>query len=192
MSYVATFCTANLPANLAESAVPTLSIIRTPDQKEFEEWTPWPVHEFTTGFLGMSELDIIRFHQQLYQARAYGATGIAPGWVAVLDEDSARQSTVVLYRLEKTTDYWFDEGKDLRVGNFKEYDDGYFFWKWRMPASHIYTAVSFVDHVREEALEIYCHPELTGPDGIFDVAKFDKVLDQEVELPTWRKGMASL
>ncbi|KAK2882511.1 hypothetical protein FQN49_000277 [Arthroderma sp. PD_2] len=198
---IPTFCTANLPADvinklledtqLAEMAYPVLSIIRTPDQKEFDEGTLWPIEEFTTGFLGMSEDDIIRFHRQLEQTGVYKGTDMVTEWVAILDEESARQSTVVLYHCQER-EHWIDEGKDQRIGYFTEYEDGYFFWKWRMPASHIYSAFAFIDHTLEEALSYYCRPELIGPDGVFDVATYDKVIRGEIQLPTWRRGMALL
>ncbi|PWY67645.1 hypothetical protein BO94DRAFT_540435 [Aspergillus sclerotioniger CBS 115572] len=198
MSDIMFFFTANMPGSVfsqlfdesqtAENAVPFLTLIRTPDQQEVDEWgTEPPIDDFETGFLGKTDDELRCFFRQFLAERPPSSQGNIGGhWMAVLDELSAAQSTIVLHYGMKKPDwdeiYQYEPEKTI-PGTGKVCEDGYIWWKWRVPFKHSYHFYMTIEHCDIEVMEMFCRPEYVDSDGVVDCDTCYKILYREIRDP---------
>lgn len=148
-----------------------------------DQWgTERPIEDFEKGFLGQAD-DELRDYYRLFLAKRDSMGTISKNWMAVLDENSAAQSAVVMHYGMKKSDW--DELNEARSdesipGTGRVCDDRYIWWKWRIPFRNAYSFFTGLDSTGEETLGLYCHTEYINADGILDVETVDKVMDGEL------------
>ncbi|KAI9725496.1 MAG: hypothetical protein M1828_003167 [Chrysothrix sp. TS-e1954] len=87
----------------------SISLVRNPDQRLFDDPTPVPVEPFHSGFLGYSIEDLGNY-VNTHLLKPQG--GVTPGTFAVLDERSMDDDTLVVARwTERFTDYALDHSE---------------------------------------------------------------------------------
>ena len=106
--------------------------------------------------------------------------------MAVLDELSAAQSTLVLhYGMKKTS--WDEmhqyEPETTIPGTGTVCEDGYIWWKWRVPFKYTYSFYMTIEHCDVEVMKMFCRPEHVGPDGVVDYETGHKILCREIRDP---------
>lgn len=145
-----------------------------------DKWgTEGPIENFETGFLGQTDDELRHYYRRFLAERGTMGT-IGENWMAVLDENSAAQSTVVLhYGMAKSDwDELNENCPDEPIpGTGRVCDDGYIWWKWRIPFRNAYSFFTGLDSTGEETLDLYCRPEYISADGVLDVESVDKVMD---------------
>lgn len=103
---------------------------------------------------------------------------ISGGSIAVLDEKSITQKTVVFHQ-SHFKDYWESEGHgggegeapNPIVGPAEVTDDDLIWWKWRVPfrmAWDYFIGVSNMS-VAYDTIQMFAQPEYQGPDGLLYV-----------------------
>ncbi|BCR88162.1 uncharacterized protein ACHE_40726S [Aspergillus chevalieri] len=147
-----------------DNGFPFLTILRTPDQQEIDKWgTESPIENFETGFLGRSEDELRRFYRQWLAETPGSSQGdVNENMMAVLDERSAIDSTMILYWGMKNR-HWddyceFQPDKPI-TGNGRLCEDGYIWWKWRVPFKHAFELFLTAEHCDTEVVELFCRPE---------------------------------
>lgn len=152
------------------------SLIRTPEQEKVDGWgTQPPVEDFTTGFKDASDTDLRLYtRNRIEELKNTGdESQLSPGWVAILDERSARDSTVILQLCEEKS-LWATELEDAEVeyhvpGEADVYQDE-IWWKWRVrftDAVQLFVSLNDGDF---RAMQWYTRPERHGPDGVYAMA----------------------
>lgn len=179
-----------------ENGSPFLTILRTPDQQEIDEWgTEAPIEDFETGFLGKREDELRRFYRQ-WLAKTPGSLqgDVNEHMMAVLDERSAIDSTMILYwgmKKHHWDDYCkFQPGKPI-TGNGNLCEDGYIWWKWRVPFKHAFELFLKAEHCDTEVVELFCRPEYQVPDGVVDYETCNKILNLEIPDPLGIVGIVN-
>ncbi|OJJ35948.1 hypothetical protein ASPWEDRAFT_51859 [Aspergillus wentii DTO 134E9] len=205
MSQIMTFFTANLPASLfnqlfhesqqAQDAVPFLTLIRTPDQQEVDEWgTTAPIQDFETGFLGNTDNELLHYFRRFFQERhPYSQGNMEEHWMAMLDERSATQSTLAMhYGMKKSSwDELYGDIPDMEIPvNGKVCDDGYIWFKWRVPFKYSFVFFITIEHSDEEVQQLFCRPEYLGPDWLVDYETCYKIIRREIRDPLGMVGGA--
>ena len=138
-----------------------------------------PIEDFETGFLGQTDDELRQYYRRFLAERGDMGT-IGENWMAVLDEKSAAQSTVVLHYGIKKSDWdeLHENCPDEPIpGTGRVCDDGYIWWKWRIPFKNAYSFFTGLDSTGEETLGLYCRPEYISAEGVLDVDTVDKVMD---------------
>ncbi|KAB8228978.1 uncharacterized protein BDW43DRAFT_199717 [Aspergillus alliaceus] len=190
MSAVLLFCTSKVPAStinrlMQECALPDgafnfFSLVRTPDQETLDEWNTEPlIHDFDTGFEGKRDTELREFFQaRLDKHTDSQTTSISDSWIAVLDDESRSQNTVVLhYSYERSS--W---GPNPIPGPAEVSGDT-IWWKWRVPFRSAWTFWNTISSVGEDAIEIYSRPEYISSDGVLQTETPEKIIDGEIEDP---------
>jgi hypothetical protein len=171
---------------MQESALPDgafniFSLVRTPDQA-LDEWnTEPPVQDFDTGFDGKSDTELRKFLQErLDEHTDTQTTSISDSWLAVLDNKSPSQNTVVLhYAYEKSS---WGSGSIPGPAEFSD-DNKTIWWKWRVPFKSAWTFWNAVGSIGADAIEIYSRAEYRNSEGILQTETPQKIIDGEIEDP---------
>lgn len=178
---------------LEESIVPEyafnlFNFIRTPDQEEVQvKGTPL-AEDILTGFEGKTDAELRQyFHRFLAERGTMGK--ITRIWFAVLDDQSATQSTISLHHSMKKS-LWDEMHQDtpetLIPGQHEVCDDGNIWWKWRVPFRYAWTVWNSISSCDFEVLELYSRPEYLGSTGVADAETCDKIVNGIMRDP---KGM---
>ncbi|GKZ25309.1 hypothetical protein AbraIFM66951_002229 [Aspergillus brasiliensis] len=198
MSDIMTFFTANMPASVwnqlfeesqtAESACPFLTLIRYPEQEEVDEWgTKAPIEDFETGFLGKSDDELRQYFRRFLAERPPEKQGNIDGhWMAELDDHSAAESRIVLhYGMKKSLwDYMHEYEPEAEVfADGKLCDDGYIWWKWRVPFKYSYSFFIAIECCDFEVMQLFCRPEYRDSRGVVDYETCDKIIRREIRDP---------
>ncbi|KAI2815000.1 hypothetical protein CBS115989_7999 [Aspergillus niger] len=203
MSDIMTMFTANMPASVfnqlfeesqtAENACPFLTLVRYPEQEEVDKWgTEAPIQDFETGFLGKNDDELRQYFRRFFSERPPSEQGmIVENWMAVLDDQSAANSTIVLHHGMKKS-MWDDlheyEPEKEIFGKGKLCEDGYIWWKWRVPFKYSYSFFIAIEHCDFEVLELSCRPEHQDSRGIVDYETCWKIICGEIRDPLGRVG----
>ncbi|PWY65662.1 hypothetical protein BO94DRAFT_540783 [Aspergillus sclerotioniger CBS 115572] len=164
-------------------------LVRTPDQAEYDGWgTPLPVSDFSTGFKDATDAELRLFTQTKIKelGENKNAGRLEPDWIAVLDERSPRDATVVLHYNEALS-LWAQSLEDAEVPfhipGDADVSEGKIWWKWRLPISgahHLFNSVDGGDFV---ILGLYSRPEYKGADGVVNVEIPYKIICGEIKDP---------
>ncbi|OGM41684.1 hypothetical protein ABOM_009984 [Aspergillus bombycis] len=190
MSAILLFCTSNVRASVInrlmnECAIPEdasniFSLVRTPNQETLDEWhTEAPVQEFDTGFEEKRDAELRRFFQErLDQHTDTQTTSISDSWLAVLDDKSPSQSTVVMH-------YTYDKSSwgPSPIPGPAEVSGDTIWWKWRVPFKSAWTFWNAVGSIGADAIEIYSRPEYISSDGVLQTEIPEKIINGEIEDP---------
>ncbi|KAL4914046.1 hypothetical protein BDW62DRAFT_191306 [Aspergillus aurantiobrunneus] len=150
------------------------TLVPTPDEELLDEYCQPPTEDFATAFEGWSDSQLRQwFHQRMSRLR--GIT-VERGFLAVLDDKSAAQSTVVIhFRFAKETLDQYPHLMDAR-GDLDEH--GHYWWKWRVRFRSAYKAFNELKSCEPETVDRFMHPGLIDPEGILDV---DRVCDGQYD-----------
>ena len=165
---------------IPEDAFNIFSLVRTPNQETLDEWqTQTPVQEFDTGFEGKSDAELRRFFQECLDKHTdTQTTSISDSWLAVLDDKSPSQGTVVMH-------YTYDKSSwgPNPIPGPAEVSDDTIWWKWRVPFQSAWTFWNAVGSIGADAIEIYSRPEYTSSDGVLQTEIPEKIINGEIEDP---------
>ncbi|BCR92236.1 uncharacterized protein ACHE_80136A [Aspergillus chevalieri] len=150
MSTILLFCTAQMPARvinclmtdyaLPEQAANIFSLVRDPSQEILDEWqSDPPIPDFTIGFKGASDAEIRCYARNLLEdLTSHHASSLSTRWIAVLDDKSPTEDTVVIHHnMRKSSWVELLEEREEEVfipgqAEVNEADDS-IWWKWRIP-----------------------------------------------------------
>lgn len=177
----------------AENACPFLTLIRYPEQEEVDDWgTKAPIQDFETGFLGKSDDELRQYFRRFLSERpGYKQGNIGGHWMAELDEHSAIESTIVLhYGMKKSTwDYMHEYEPEAEIfADGKLCDDGYIWWKWRVPFKYSYSFYMSIECCDFEVMQLFCRPEYRDSRGLIDYETCDKIIRREIPDPLQTVG----
>lgn len=98
--------------------------------------------------------------------------------------------TLLMYYATKKS-YWDEmhEQPDVDAsipGHARVCEDGYIWWKWRVPFRFGFYFWNSITSCGMEALELYCRPEYLRADGSVDMDTCSKIIDGDIEDPMGR------
>ncbi|EYE96661.1 uncharacterized protein EURHEDRAFT_452686 [Aspergillus ruber CBS 135680] len=184
MSGILLFCTAPVPASvinrlMQDSSIPKhgrniFSLVRTPDQTTLDNFNSNPpINPFSTGFLSTPDTELRRYtRQRISDLERERSISLSSKWVAVLDERSVTDNTVVIHRYE-TKSEWEQlqrEAEEEWVGipgtaEINEEEDS-IWWKWRVPFDAVFHLYNHVETFSWRGVALWARPEYLGEDGI--------------------------
>lgn len=175
---------------LPDQAANIFSLVRDPPQKTLDEWqSDPPILYFTTGFEGASD-DEIRCYtrNRLEDLTNCHSISLSTRWVAVLDEWSPTQDTVVMhYNMQKSS--WVElleeRGEEMFIPGQVEVNEAEdsIWWKWRIPFKSAFNIWNNIQSLGWEALELYSRDEYLGEDGIIQAHIPDQIVDGKLPDP---------
>lgn len=129
------------------------SLVRTPDQTTLDNFNSNPpINPFSTGFLNTPDTELRRYtRQRISDLERERSISLSSKWVAVLDERSVTDNTVVIHRYE-TKSEWEQlqreaEGEWVGIPGMAENneDDDSIWWKWRVPFDAVFHLYNHVE-----------------------------------------------
>ena len=120
--------------------------------------------------IGISGSDLHKYaERRVYHQRKTRGTVLGSGSIAILDQRSITDSTVVFHQFHRK-DLW-EECDELFARPAEVTDNGDFWYKWRVPfnkAWPLYTSVSNLS-IAEDTVAMFSKPQYQSPDGVIDV-----------------------
>jgi len=144
------------------------SLVRDPAQASYDDWqTKIPVPDFPNGFLEYTASQLQEYVTS-HRAQIERAGNLEVGQFAVLDERSATDGTVVLWKeLEK--DLMKEEGQEEESESGEE-GDGKVWRQWRVKFENSERIATDLD-MTMEMWPVYCRDDLVGEDDVFNVKR---------------------
>jgi len=177
---------------LPEQAANIFSLVRDPSQEILDEWQSDPpilIPDFTTGFKGASDAEIRCYaRSRLEDLTSRHASSLSTRWIAVLDDKSPTEDTVVIHsNMRKSSWVELLEEREEEVfipgqAEVNEADDS-IWWKWRIPFKSGFNIWNNIQSLGWEALELYSRDEYLGEDGIVQAHIPDQIVDGKLPDP---------
>ncbi|KAE8416559.1 hypothetical protein BDV36DRAFT_284455 [Aspergillus pseudocaelatus] len=148
-----------------KEAINIFSLVRDPSQDPLDEFhSNPPISDFTTGFEGAPDAELRHFATECVTDLAHTqVTSLTISWIAVLDERSLSEITVVMHHY-RSKSVW---EQTMRESDVDEAEDS-IWWKWRVPFSSSFNLWNNIMSLGKDALELYSREEYLGEDGIVD------------------------
>ncbi|OJJ70092.1 hypothetical protein ASPBRDRAFT_181708 [Aspergillus brasiliensis CBS 101740] len=194
MSTFFLFCTADVPASIlnnfmdqfrkaySEDITNIMCVVRSPEQTYFEDWgTELPITDFSTGFKGATNTELRAFTQtKIAELGARGEAGsLEPNWIAVMDERSLRDGTVVMH-FGKELSTWVQDLEDaeepFEISGNADIEGDDIWWTWRVPFAGAQQVYNSVDCGDPPMIQLYPRPEFLGPDEVANVDIIRKMI----------------
>ncbi|OJJ39641.1 hypothetical protein ASPWEDRAFT_181017 [Aspergillus wentii DTO 134E9] len=197
MTSVFLFCTADIPAKTinnflttittAFDNLPIFTLICTPDQEHIDEWgTTPPIAPFTTGFKSTSDRDLRSYTRtRIEELKKTNSEGqLSPNWIAILDERSIHDSTVILQHCLAKSSWAIalqDAEVEYHVPGEADVDETEIWWKWRVKFTDAFQLFMSVDggHGDCRVMSWYTRPE-GYVDGVYDVNIARRIINGEI------------
>ncbi|RAK89105.1 hypothetical protein BO79DRAFT_287197 [Aspergillus costaricaensis CBS 115574] len=194
MSTFFLFCTADIPASILndfmdqfrkvyDDNMPNLMcVVRSPDQSYYPDWgTELPISDFLTGFKDATNSELRAFTQaKIAELGARGEAGsLEPDWIAVMDERSLRDRTVVMqFNMEMSM--WAQDLEDadepFEIPGNADIEGDDIWWKWRVLFSGAQQIFNSIDCGDPPMIQLYSRPEYLGSDGVVKVDVIRKTI----------------
>ncbi|PWY71250.1 hypothetical protein BO83DRAFT_389561 [Aspergillus eucalypticola CBS 122712] len=150
-------------------------VVRTPGQAIFESYgTELPISDFSTGFKDATDTELrLWARNKISELREHGNEGMLQSyWIAVMDEQSEQDSTIVLHYNEELS-LWAqcleDAELPFNIPGDADVSEDEIWWRWRLPISgahHLFNGVEDGDFVM---IELFSRPEYVGPNRVVNI-----------------------
>lgn len=120
--------------------------------------------------IGISDSDLRKYAEmRLDSHRETCGTVLEGGSIAVLDERSITDSTVIFHQFHYK-ELW-EEGERWVVRPAEVTDNDDFWFKWRIPFNKAWTFYIGVSNIRvaDDMIPMFSDPQYLSPDGVVDV-----------------------